>query len=193
MDLSDQPAFLDLIEGLALTFKTKVSKALLSAYWMGLSDLPFDQVKAACIRALVGCKFMPVPREIRDLAGIMGPDQKAIIAWNAVKRAIREVGSYRSVTFDDPAINAAIRSLGGWPRVCGTESEELDKWTSKEFQRLYRELGALPLGQDLTRYLPGIFETAGGLTLEQAPTRVAAGTLLKPAAPVLQLPGKEEP
>lgn len=189
MQRSDEPVFADLIEGLAVTFKAKVSKALLSGYWLGLSDLPIEQVKQACVRALVDCKFMPVPRELRDLAGIMGPEQRAIIAWASVKRAIASVGSYRSVDFDDPTINAVIRSLGGWPRVCGTDSEELDKWTSKEFQRLYRELSGLRLSDDMTRSLKGIFEASGELTEKREPTRVVTGLAPAQEAAIVPLRG----
>lgn len=173
---SDREEFGSHIEALAAAFKTKASKPLYMAYWFGLQDLPMEAIRQACTKALVECKFMPVPRELRDLAGVMGADQRAIVAWNSVKQAIREVGSYRSVSFDDPTINAAIRSLGGWPRVCGTDSEELDKWTSKEFQRLYCRLSALPLGQDLTRYLVGVFEASGHETLPDKPRQIRTGT-----------------
>jgi len=176
MDERDRDEFRTLIQALAATFRVEVTTALEVGYWLGLRDLPIRAIGAAVAAAITECKFMPVPRELRDRAGVMGADQKAILAWNAVKRAIAQVGSYRSVIFDDPVVNAAVRSLGGWHRLCQTESEELDKWTVKEFLRMYRELSALPLGPDLTRYLPGVFESSGELTEKRAPVRVVTGT-----------------
>lgn len=189
MDEQDRPAFEHLLLALGATFRTEVTTSLRAGYWLGLRDLTIADVQEAATKAIAGSRHMPTPRDLRDLAGVMGADQRAIIAWNALKRAIREVGSYRSVTFDDPTINAVVRSLGGWPRVCLTDSEELDKWTSKEFQRLYRELSALQLGQDLTRHLPGVFESSGELTERAEPKRIAAGTGREPK--VLQLEGKK--
>lgn len=174
-------AFEHLMLALGATFRVEVTAALRVGYWMGLRDLPLAAVQEAVAKAMATSRFMPTPRDLRDLAGVMGADQRAILAWNAVKRAIREVGSYRSVDFDDPVVNAAVRSLGGWPRLCGTDSEEMDRFIARDFQRLYRELSALQPHQDLTRYLPGVFESGGDLTLAEAPARVACGTGAPPA------------
>ena len=190
MDERDRPSFENLLLALGATFRVEITAPLRVGYWLGLRDLPIDAVQEAVAKAMTGSRFMPVPRELRDLAGVASSEQKAIMAWAAVKGAIREVGSYRSVSFDDPTTNAAVRSLGGWPRVCGTDSEELDKWTAKEFQRLYRELAPLHLHQDLTRYLPGLFEMGGGETLKEPPARVAIGIVA--AQPRLRITtGKE--
>ena len=193
MDERDRGSFESLVLALAATFRVEATASLKVGYWLGLRDLSLSQLQTAVGKAMATCRYMPTPRELRDLAGIMSADQRAIVAWNAVKQAIREQGRYRSIDFDDPAVNAAVRSLGGWPRLCGLDSDELDKWTSKEFQRLYRELSALQLHEDLTRYLPGVFESSGELTEKRAPTRVAVGTTDParglPGLPLKMLPG----
>lgn len=168
--------FDNLMLALGATFRVEVTAPLRVGYWMGLRDLPLAAVQEAVAKAMASSRFMPTPRDLRDLAGVMSADQRAILAWNAVKRAIREVGSYRSVDFDDGVVNAVVRTLGGWSRLCGADSEELDRFVAREFQRLYRELSALQPPQDLTRYLPGIFESGGDLTLSEPPARVACGT-----------------
>lgn len=177
----ERDAFETLVEALAATFRVEPTSALKLGYWLGLGDLKLGRVEGAVERAIATCRFMPTPRELRDLAGEESSDQRAILAWNAVKQAIGRVGSYRSVTFDDATVNAVVRSLGGWIRVCRTDSEELDKWTSKEFQRLYRELSGLPLSGDMTRYLPGIFESSGELTERKPPVLVLTGARPAPA------------
>lgn len=171
----DEAQLEPLVMALAATFRVEPSGPLKLGYWLGLRDLELSKIQAAVARAMISCRFMPTPREIRDLAGEVTVEQKAVLAWAAVKRAIRQHGSYRSVDFDDPTVNAAVRSLGGWPRVCGTESEELDKWTSKEFQRLYRELSGLQLNGDMTRYLLGVFEGSNDWTESVPPVRVSTG------------------
>lgn len=179
-------AFEHLMLALGATFRVEVTAALRVGYWLGLRDLPLAAVQEAVGKAMATARFMPTPRDLRDLAGVMGVDQRALVAWNAVKRAIRAVGSYRSVDFDDPVVNATVRTLGGWLRLCGTDSDEMDRFVAKDFQRVYRELSSLKPHQDLTRYLPGVFESGGDLTLAEPPARVACGTVEATAAPALE-------
>jgi hypothetical protein len=62
--------------------------------------------------------------------------RRALLAWDAVRKAITEHGYYQSVQFDDPVIHSCIEALGGWQDLCSTPIEEI-KWREKRFLELY--------------------------------------------------------
>lgn len=70
-----------------------------------------------------GKTFMPSPGEILEAAkGNEGDQAEAL--WMAVEAAIARHGRYASVSFH-PAANAAIRSLGGWQKLCESTADEM--------------------------------------------------------------------
>jgi len=116
--------------------------ALFLGYTIGLDGLTVDQVKRACARAIRTSKFLPKPVELRELSGEVSLDHRVTLAWEAVKTAIERVGGYRSVDFDDKAVNAAIHSLGGWPHVCEQTTIAIDRDLWPRFQRVYKAFAA---------------------------------------------------
>jgi len=190
MTNEERPRFVMALQALAAGFNREFTDALCESYWLALDDLPFAAVATAIKRAIRESKFMPSGRELRELAGAANPEMRALEAWVAVKRAIAAVGAYESVNFDDPAVNAAIRSLGGWRRLCSLDSEELDKWTRKEFEKAYTAYASAPsLHPDLTRHLPGIHESNNThLGVEVKPRLLA----VRPEAPKALPPRQEQ-
>lgn len=162
MKQEDRSEFATAMQTLAAAFGKEPSKPLLEAYWMVLGELPIDGFKRAVSSALRSCKFMPSPAELREFAGDESIGLRAIRAWQAVRRAIREHGIYSAVSFDDPAINAAVRAVGGWRRLCSEDSEQMDRFVSREFDRLYREFSTSDLR-------PGEAASLHGLRLDDAP------------------------
>lgn len=133
---SEGDRFADLIGALAETFKSKPTTALVEGYWLALKDLAFDDFARgveACLRA---CQFMPAPVEIRDAAGPAGTDRPEQ-AWACLLAAIRKTAG-EDQEFEDGLIGVIVDRLGGWEHVTGLPSEELLKWTRKEFLELYR-------------------------------------------------------
>lgn len=122
---------------LAETFGRKVTEATLSAYTIGLGGLTPQQVEAATGKALRSCKFMPTPAELRELAGELKLTDRAEIAWACFERAVTQHGGYRSVCFDDPAINATVQSLGGWSACCEMPAHEFDSFLRPKFLKAY--------------------------------------------------------
>lgn len=53
---------------LAATYNREVSKPLLDAYWLVLSNRRVEDFEAACAAALGKCQFMPVPAELKKLS-----------------------------------------------------------------------------------------------------------------------------
>jgi hypothetical protein len=154
---SDRAAFVVAIEALAATLRQETSQALFTGYWLGLKDLPLANVQAAVARALRQCKFMPSVSELRELAGEMRPDQRAVVAWDAFYGAVRTVGWYGSVRFDDPVIHATVRNLGGWCKVIERIEDEdsTDKWVRKDFERVYQALAETGIGAEQAQPLIG--------------------------------------
>lgn len=107
-------------------------------------------------------QYMPKPADIiRYLEG--NSETKALGAWSKVESAIRHVGIYENVTFDDPLIHVVINQMGGWSLLCSIKSENIS-FRANEFIKRYRHL----LRKNLINYaktLSGLFDisnTANG-------------------------------
>lgn len=147
MTEADREEFSVVIAAVAATFRQEATEALYQGYWLGLSDLALDAVKNAAAKAIRQCRFMPTVVELRRLAGELSIEDRAARVWQAVRRAVLRHGYYGSVSFDDPLTNATIRSLGDWRMFCVRMEEEDEKWTRKEFERVYAALARAGVSQ----------------------------------------------
>ena len=162
MQSSDRPKFLSALNSLCAAFRTEPSQPLFDGYWLALQSLPIEAVCRAVGLALGSSRRMPVPAELRELAGEEPAATKAVRAWAAVKDAIARVGAYESVDFG-PAVNATIRTLGGWARLCGADSHELDAFIRKDFEKTFLAFNGR-VSEELGRHLAGVFEPQNRLT-----------------------------
>src|SRR5690349_19358502 len=132
--MTNREAFVTALAVLGATFDRKLSAPAVEGYWLALSDLTEDDFKAAMKRALAECKFMPSPSEL--LAFVRkkpDPAAGAMLAWQAVRKAI-DVYDWNVGTIDfGPLVNATIRNLGGWDTLCRATLPELDNpgWLRK--------------------------------------------------------------
>ena len=158
--MMDRHYFAVLFEALCAAFRVEPSEPLAMAYWLGLKDLDAAAFEQAVGRAMREAEHMPKPVELRRLAGERTEEERSVVAWSQVRDAVRRVGAYGSVDFDDPAINAALRAMGGWPRLCGLNGDEFDVWAAKEFARQYAAWSALRVTpeSEQARPLPGLSE-----------------------------------
>lgn len=100
-------------------------------------------------------QFAPKPADV--IKHISGNSQSASgEAWAKVDRAIRCVGPWRSVVFDDPKIHAAIERLGGWQKLANTSGEEYP-FTEHKFKTLYQGFTVQP-PETYPRKLIGVSE-----------------------------------
>lgn len=119
-----------------------MTDARIEIYFIALKDIESGALDQAFKTALRTCKFFPAIAELRDLAGYgladsqVSIESKALQAWSVVRDAMDRYDYGRSVDFGGTA-NAAIDNLGGWVRLCGLPQDELDKWTRKDFLRVY--------------------------------------------------------
>ena len=80
------------------------------------------------------------PRASTIVAAIDGKvGDSAIIAWSKLLDGVRKVGTYRSVVFDDPAIHAAVRDMGGWTAI-GAMDEREQQFHQKRFSDIYKTM-----------------------------------------------------
>ena len=159
---TDRPQFAQAITALASSFRSETDEALLEGYWWALDDLELVAVQRAIRAAMRQCKFMPAAVELRELAGGMSPASRAIVAWEKFAGAVSRHGAYETITFDDHAINATIRNLGGWIKVCDLPGDEFDKWLRKDFERVYQAYLQTGTSAEAGAPLLGIFDQENG-------------------------------
>jgi hypothetical protein len=81
-------------------------------------------------------QFMPKPADIiRQIEG--GSDVRALNAWTKVDDAIRNVGSWASLVFDDPAIHCCVEDMGGWMQFASVTNDELP-FLRNQFTKRYQ-------------------------------------------------------
>lgn len=172
----DRPKFALLVNALAANFGKQADEPMLEGYWRALRDMPIASVERAVDSALQQCRYMPRGVELRELGGEMPIAARAVLAWDAVRRALALHGGYASVNFDDPIVNATIRNLGGWQRITALDTEETDKWTRKEFERIYGSLCSSGVTEEQAAHLVGIHEQNNApLGIEPRITAVVTG------------------
>lgn len=155
---NEKSNFAKMLTAVAELYGKKISSTLLSLYWAALERFHFTEIRHAITQHVnnsdVG-QFMPKPADIvRYLEG--DSDTHALQAWSKVESAIRRVGSYSSIAFDDPIIHAVINGMGGWSKLCSTLLDEMP-FCANEFIKRYRgyfqkKVIAYP------KYFPGLIE-----------------------------------
>lgn len=153
----DRERFVTALVGLAEAMGRELSSPGIGVYYAALRDLDEASWKRAIERAATSATKMPTPAELRALSGEHSAAERSITAWIEATGAAAKVGSYRSVTFADPAINAAIRSLGGWAEFCAAESSELERFVRPRFLEAHRAYSR-SVPATLAAALPGLAE-----------------------------------
>lgn len=158
MNKADMSQFVILMSIACELYKESISQRLMDFYWQMLSSFDFVDVDRAFKYHMSAPKernFMPKPS---DIAYLIKGDGKSRgpIAWSKVEKAIRYVGGYSSVVFDDAVIHAVIDDMGGWVRLCNTKIKDLP-FKALNFENRYKHYLQIQLEQ-YPCYLPGIFE-----------------------------------
>src|SRR4051812_30462805 len=117
---SDRERFVAVINAVAASFSTEPTQALLQGYLLRVQDLPMERVEMAAKVAIRSHTRMPRPAELREVCGEAPMSMLAVQAWAKVRQAAARHGAYASVDFG-PIVNATIRTMGGWNRICTEE------------------------------------------------------------------------
>lgn len=138
MERFEREAFGRLMIGMGELYRCQVSKMLIKIYWDVLKLFCWEDVQKAFeahVKDPDSGQFMPKPADVVRV--IRGNSQcQGLQAWTKVEKAIRLVGPYRSVVFDDPIIHSVTQDMGGWIRLCLTLQKDLP-FIAKEFQTRY--------------------------------------------------------
>ncbi len=196
MQEHDRAEFVTVIAAMAATFRQEASEAVFEGYWLGLSDLTLAAAKHAVTRAIRDCTFMPAAAELRTLAGIMSPADRAIKAWDALQRGLRQHDYYYSVDFDDSVINATVRSMGGWMQLSERFDVDDVKWIRKDFERIYESFCRGGISAEAAAPLIGYFDQANQGRYPEAikpPRRIKTGLPPHAAGVVPALTDEREP
>lgn len=138
MDEFDLPAFTQLMTWISAIYGQSFNEIGIDAYWGLLQSFSFSLVREALTQHILHPekgKFLPKPCDVTCYAHGNEKTQ-ALRAWNKVEAAIKGVGSYTSVVFDDPLIHAVLEDMGGWITLCEIELKNLP-FRAKDFQQSY--------------------------------------------------------
>lgn len=156
MQNEDKEQFTRFLTGLLESHARTASSATFRGYWIALSDLTLEDVVNGITKSLRESDRMPSPAELRKLCGAMGVEDRAVMAWECVRKSFG-LGPYRAVCFDDPCINGAIRNLGGWPRMFDNlVTPDKEHWLRHNFIKTYESFCRTEVDGDCCDYLPGL-------------------------------------
>jgi hypothetical protein len=131
--------FKDLLTDVLAYYGKDCSQFTLDAFWGALGNFSYEQVEKAMQRHATDPERGQFTPKVADIVRALGgtTTDRAAIAWGKVFEAIGAVGAMQDVVFDDPAIHAAIEDMGGWPKVCRTETKEIS-YTQHRFQEAHK-------------------------------------------------------
>lgn len=157
---ADRKSFFKLIADISAFYRKDFSEFSGTVWWEAMKPYDFAAVSDAlnrhCVNPDVG-QFMPMPADVvRMLQG--STQDSALVAWAKVDRAIRVVGTYRSVVFEDPLIHRIISEMGGWVAL-GTKDEKEWPFQKNEFVTRYRGYRGRSEIPEFPPVLVGIAET----------------------------------
>ena len=139
MTLDDHSRFIALLADVQAFYGKDLSEFAGCVWWEAMKPYDFEAVADALNRHCVNPdsgQFAPKPADVVKMLGGSTQDA-ALVAWSKVDRGVREVGTYRSVVFDDPTIHRVITDMGGWVYV-GAKDEKEWQFVRNEFVNRYR-------------------------------------------------------
>lgn len=161
MTPADYPEFVKIISALSEMYgKAKPSDVVIALWWQALKDFELPAIRKGLSMHVMNPdsgQFMPRPADVVKMLGGSTADN-ALLAWSKVSEAVRRIGSYDSVVFDDPIIHAVIYDMGGWVVVSMKGDDEWD-FVRNEFVNRYRGYAIRGETPSYPPVLIGIFET----------------------------------
>lgn len=161
---SDREYFAAMLIGTADYYRTKLSKFTIEIYWKGLQRFDIAAIETAIqrhiSRADKEAAFMPKVSDLTIMLEGRTGDQSAV-AWAKVDRALRSVGTWADVVFDDALIHRVIEEMGGWVWF-GTKGDHDWPFIAKEFQTRYQGYRMRSETPDYQPVLVGIANSQNG-------------------------------
>ena len=135
-----------------------VSNFIIDVWWNACEKYDFDKIKKAFNLHVLDPdrgRFYPKPGDIvQKIEGTIS--DRSVLAFGKVFSAIKRVGQYRNLIFDEAAIHAAIEDMGGWPKLCAIEEKNISF-----FQHQFTESYQAYAQKDFFYYPPVIIGIVG--------------------------------
>lgn len=158
MKPNDFDLFAEMLTSLADLYGKELTEASITLWWRALAQYDVAAVREGFdrhVRNVDTGQFMPKPADVLKM--LHGTTQdSAMLGWAKVDRAVRQVGIYRSVVFDDALVHRVLHDMGGWAML-GTKKESEWPFVAKEFENRYRGYCAR---NDRPEYPPVMIGTA---------------------------------
>lgn len=156
---ADKPKFFTLVAGVYAFYRQDMSDFAGGVWWEAMKQFDLaavaDALNRHCVNPDTG-QFMPKPADVIKM--LRGSSQdSALVAWSKVDKAVRQVGTYASVAFDDPLIHRVLQDMGGWISL-GLKTEHEWPFVAKEFENRYRGYSMRNERPDYQRILVGSAE-----------------------------------
>jgi len=138
MEQIDRQRFAHCLLAASELYGKAITEGIASIWWDALRTYDVETVETAFRRHMANPdtgQFMPKPADIVRIAGGTSQDG-ALVAWAKVDKAVRSIGTYATVAFDDPLIQRVVQDMGGWIAL-GTKGEDEWPFIANEFRNRY--------------------------------------------------------
>jgi hypothetical protein len=139
MRKGEEEKFRALLAGVYSFYGRDLSEFSLGVWWEALRQFDLTAVRTAFGRHARNPdtgQFVPRPADVVRMLGGRTLDAGQV-AWTKVDHAVRRVGPYQSVVFDDPLIHRVLQDMGGWI-LFGDKRDDDWPFLAKEFVERYR-------------------------------------------------------
>ena len=156
MQSTDKKRFATLLTGIADYYGKELSNGVIALYWQGLQHIDIEAVEKALWEHTQNPdagQYMPkIADVVRALQG--RTQDQASLAWAKVDAAVRRVGSYADVVFDDPLIHRVVAEMGGWIWF-GKQTDKEWPFIAQRFETIYRGSSGVSVGDSDIVYAYG--------------------------------------
>ncbi|MDR0250206.1 MAG: DUF6475 domain-containing protein [Burkholderiales bacterium] len=159
MRVEDGDDFRKLLSGVYDFYAKDLSPFAFDVWWKAMSRFDLKAVQQAFDRHLMNPdtgQFIPKPADIVKMLAGRSVDS-AQVAWSKVDGAVRGVGPYSSVVFDDPLIHRVIYEMGGWILLCQKTNDDWP-FIANEFRTRYQGYKVRGEVPEYQSRMIGIFE-----------------------------------
>lgn len=173
----DRQGFFVLLADVHAFYNRDLSEFSGEVWWNALRPFDFPAVREAFSRHCVNPdsgQFAPKPADIVRMLGGSTQDL-ALVAWSKVDKAVRQVGTYATVVFDDPLIHRVLQDMGGWISL-GLKTEHEWPFVAKEFENRYRGYSMRNEKPEYQRFLVGSAEAQNNQNGQKSQPPVLIGS-----------------
>lgn len=176
MEPRDRSRFASCLLAASELYGKPIGDAVSAVWWDALQRFDIAAVESAFRRHFGSPdsgQFMPKPADIVRMVDGTSVDA-AQVAWSKVDKAVRHVGPYASVAFDDPIVHRVLQDMGGWIAL-GTRTDDEWPFIANEFRTRYHGYRSRAEAPDYPPRLAGIAEadsTRRGLTAQPEVTLI---------------------